>query len=177
MVSSENSLCYCWTGNYRMMVKIQATGRITSTQSQKWTRHRKHRQKTTLISWPPRIMIKDNQSLPVFLFSACIRQRDKEGESKHEHTKAQTRVLIYILHSNSHKMSIITASVNLGGTSSFLGSIHTQWWDANSVVNPWTQLQIELWLEWSRSADHRGFQPCYRCESPSDWLPELPWWE
>lgn len=27
------------------------------------------------------------------------------------------------------------------------------------------------------SADHRGSQPYYRCESPSEWLPELPWWD
>lgn len=90
-------------------------------------------------------MIKDNQSLPVFLFSDCIKKRQKEGEIKHEHEKAQTRDLkdIYFTPTATKHLSLHHLW-NLGGTNSFLGSIHTQWWDANSVVNPWTQLQIEL---------------------------------
>lgn len=38
-------------------------------------------------------MIKDYQSLPVFLFSACIRKREGEGDIEHEHKEAHTRVL------------------------------------------------------------------------------------
>ncbi len=130
---------------------------------------------TALITRPSQIMMEDNLSLPVFLFSACIRIKRKKERSGKSIRKHKPEFYIYTL--LQQPQSICHYTVCETWELLFPWNHPNTVMACKHVVNPWTKLQIELWLEWNRTADRGVSQPYYRCESPSDWLPKLPWWE